>query len=467
MREKADSSVPSNGDPLKFGVRARRARRRVAAFLATVLAATVAFLSLLVARSERGAGPAFRVQSRSMEPSWRGPWFETTCPECGASVVMSVDVASSSANSERGAAESPEVREFRDKVRVMTCRRCGSVRASAAAAVFHDGELAQATRVGAKKLERWRVAIFRDPSGACSIKRIVGLPGERVAIRNGDVWIDGRVARRTFEQFKELATEVSPTFETRADDRVYATSVVVSRRVGSDGLERLEPIPTAISNESPISSFNGGASSPTEFVRDFAIRFQWNADGAGGERLAVLARRPERAWLIEYSALEGAVSARSTPLRDGRAESGRAFEELTLDDFADSKASRAPTPKVAWRGAVEVIVAAIDGELTVSGAGRELARFDLGDVGSSATAAIATPFAILGAASRASEPALFRDVHYSSTDEGERTVPPGQYYVLGDNSPASRDSRFPDVGTLPVESVIGVATRCEESREGR
>jgi signal peptidase I len=60
---------------------------------------------------------------------------------------------------------------------------------------------------------RWDIVAFRRPDdpSVTSLQRVVGLPGERVEIRDGDVWIDGQIATKLpeLEGLKYLANPLN------------------------------------------------------------------------------------------------------------------------------------------------------------------------------------------------------------------------------------------------------------------
>lgn len=78
---------------------------------------------------------------------------------------------------------------------------------------------------------RWDVVAFRHPydSAKILIKRVVGLPGESVEIKGGNVYIDGHIQRKSLEQQLALAvpvydTNCSPSLELRPISRWKALS---------------------------------------------------------------------------------------------------------------------------------------------------------------------------------------------------------------------------------------------------
>jgi signal peptidase I len=63
------------------------------------------------------------------------------------------------------------------------------------------------TAFSIREPRRWEIAAFQRPSQAdmLAIKRIVGLPGESIEIRHGDVYADGKIQRKNLSQQRALA----------------------------------------------------------------------------------------------------------------------------------------------------------------------------------------------------------------------------------------------------------------------
>ena len=511
-------------------------RRSRAPLVLAALAGTTALLgaATVAARcrfAEIGREPSrstavFRVQSRSMEPTFLGPRFVWSCPECGGSFATTLDVDSSGGlrsfddappttanvgsapDANASNADSPEVRKFRASARFFPCPRCGFDRVPASSAVFQDGALVEATAPFADadsttqaesttsvknvfsdwrrrferawngektelRPERWDVVVFRAPTGRATLKRVVGLPGETVEIVGGDVFVDGRVAPRTLEQILATATRLDATQFRRTDDRltVVATTPIWNAAPPAAPLDSSDspPFPhtvfkpSSIFNESPTPRWNGDDVAPVEPVRDFVFDFSWsNADGAP-TRFRLLARRPNRAFLLDFDETSPKISLRSTPLFNGKTSGGRLFDELTDADFADASVERVPwnvSPSAdanATDGATKFRVFLVDGEFVLTRNDVEIARFSTADATENAATPVSTPFVLLGDVARAFAPVLRRDLHYSNVaaqePERRRDKAPG-YFLLGDNSPASLDSRFSSFGTLDADALL-------------
>ena len=457
----------------------------------------------------------FRVQSRSMEPEYRGPQFWQTCPNCRASFAVAFDAPPTvAANSElvetdgiSGATEgldpqtsraAQEAARIVEKTRALTCPHCGYDRAPVAGMRFENGATVTAARPGAEtgpdsfwrrvqralrretdpefrareaaesaaRPERWDVVVFRDALGRLTLKRVVGLPGERVAICNGDLVVDGRTPYRSLKGALGMAAPIPNVEFRRSDRRVDAVGVV---RVWQDGASKT--LTNAVSNESSTPCLNGTNVAPVELVRDFILNFNWYADDGATTKFAALARRPESACLLEFNEADRSVVLRVKPLFNGAASSGKPFASLDETDFANEPGRRVELDGELPKNA-RFSVATLDGSIRFAINGEERARFELDDWNSTAAAAIDEPFALLGDVARAANLALFRDLHYSNASEPltaesarERTetlagretqIPPGRYFLLGDNSPASVDSRFDAIGTVDGADILFV-----------
>src|SRR5262249_38742568 len=57
---------------------------------------------------------------------------------------------------------------------------------------------------------RWEVAVFRSPSDLTKpyVKRVVAMPSERIQVRDGDVYINDELARKTLDECRSVRVPV-------------------------------------------------------------------------------------------------------------------------------------------------------------------------------------------------------------------------------------------------------------------
>lgn len=62
------------------------------------------------------------------------------------------------------------------------------------------GDLLVGTRYDAKKVHRYDIMVFIPPDheNLYYIKRVIGMPGDTVRIKNGDVYVNGKLTRTSF-----------------------------------------------------------------------------------------------------------------------------------------------------------------------------------------------------------------------------------------------------------------------------
>ncbi len=402
---------------------------------------------------------AYVVPTGSMAPTLLGRHRQVTCLGCGKSYVVGIDELG---GSPRG-----------------ICPRCGDRERSDTPSLVRGGDrvLVQKFVQDFRPARRWEVAVFRfpeDPTQAY-VKRVVGLPGESVRIAEGDVHVNGRIARKTLEQFHAMRILVheagrwsgESTLTARWQPRGGASGALQTGWTMHGGQFLHEPSDRARGHDDwlvyhhwdPVKNRPGP-------VRDF-----YEYDGEEGraenevEDLALVAR-------VELSAQVQRLSLRlrshgswfeiRLPVgKPGAAElfqDGRLQSAVTLHE---------PFPAgTTFPREVELEAAVVDRRVQVAVDGRlVLTPHDFESSNQDAPQADA-PIAlgVMGgeAAVRALE--VYRDIYYTSyltaapivaRGVGEEVkLNAGEYFMLGDNSPVSCDSRFWNASPVVPSSLM-------------
>ena len=405
------------------------------------------------------AAEAYIVPTGSMAPTLLGQHREVVCPNCEYRLVLGVD------------------EEGRPAGRAL-CPNCGQTGLDASPAVESNGDrvLVQKFLYDVRRPKRWEVAVFHfpgDPTQAY-VKRVVGLPGESFRVIRGDVWADGRIARKTLKEQRAIRVPVfDNNFVPKDRDRVPRWS-----------FSRGRPFERLVSGWTARGT--GFVHEPPELHperTDWVEYRHWEPD------------RARYAPVHDFNAYNGAevrgenvvtdlaFEARVVPGADARVFSVR------IDSGSDRFVVEFPVglgeaPVLAWNNRV-VSIDAGKGRLTAGEAGlvevsvmdrrvtaavNGVLAFEPFDYDAPANGVGPGPspvgFGARGGAFSVGGVKVFRDVYYTSALASTPRRPFGvdepyrlgadEFFVLGDNSPVSNDSRFwPESPVVPGEYFLG------------
>jgi signal peptidase I len=395
----------------------------------------------------------FVVPSGSMAPTLLGVHTQLDCARCGSRIVYGLD-------------DGPAGR--------VLCPNCSHVQLEPADLPVIGGDRVLVDRCAFRwrHPRRWEPIAFRSPSKARDIvvKRVVGLPGETVEIRDGDVYANGQIQRKSLAEHRALAI---PVHDAACDDLPFGRAerwrpdAAASRWRRTDGRfscsasasgpdpsardwltyhhQRIKPGSSTENEEAPVTDsyvYNQTQSRRELFpVRDLALSCRLRATGSGQ---------------IVVVATDGAVEFWL------RLDLQRQHAELLRDG---TRVASAPCEFPGSSSEGRLYLSLIDEQVCVAW-NDELLLGHPYERPANAGPASSRPFRIaaVGVELDVWNLHIDRDIYYTppltaaalGVRDAQTRLGPGEYFVLGDNSPQSRDSRWSDFGPgIPESLLIG------------
>jgi hypothetical protein len=414
--------------PEKQSTRRRRSWRIGCAALTLALAFPVLRIALI-----QGWCRPLRIAGGSMADAFCGPHFPVTCRECGFYF--------------RCGMEHPPTQDL------ATCPNCGCGDNRVDTARIAPGQRVLIDRwtKALHGLHTWQAVAFHAPQDASqlTVKRIVaGGPG-RVEIRDGDVYLNGRIQQKDLAQLREVRVLVhddryrsplanrwqprQPDSSWRSTRTGYVTESISDPASpvdwldytqwtcwphGSPEIGRTQSVPI-LDHDAYNQSLSRGNLHP---VPDMMLACQLQLSGPGKCILRLTCRADEFEW--ELSSATNAC-------------------RLWWNGDLVARASR-PSRPPPWRVEMAVcdhrVLAALDGvtvfafdcEPSVGRTAKDWPRLSVGASGSLV---------------RFEAPQVYRDVYYFGPGgalywQAPQSIEAAQWFVLGDNVPVSVDSRL-------------------------
>lgn len=395
----------------------------------------------------RVAVEPFHIPSGSMAPTLRGNHRVSVCPRCGMENVIGRAVAD--------VEDETDPRYYRKAF----CQNCGRLPLQVANAPVASGDkvFVNKTAYWLRAPERWELVVFRL-LGTFFIKRIIGLPGESVEIRGGDLYVDGRLQRKTLERARAMSMLVFDHEHAPKDgwrERWVSPKDKASSFVHVDGRATVQSL--SYRNFSLDSgkcesirdeyAYNAGLHADSVDVHDFLVTCDIEIGAGRGSLTFRLQDGQDRVEALVPVGVGGAVELFSWPVK----------QPDQVRKLTESKGR----PGLSAGSRQKLEFAFIDRRVTLAIDGDVWLTADLPEP--AARVGVEEPFQVHadGVSATLHGFKLYRDIHYGQQGNNAvrgKAVRLGgnQYFMLGDNSPSSEDSRFwPDDGCVNADCLLG------------
>jgi len=291
--------------------------------------------------------------------------------------------------------------------------------------------------------ERWDVIVFKYPLDQSKnyIKRLVGLPGEKVTIQGGDIYIDDRIERKPEEAINAVLKKIYPV---KNEENAFSGFFSVEGDLKIPDEEHLIfQGPCIARTKRPIKSNYFDGYDPDYQIPEPRIHVE-ESHRVGDLRIAFEVRLHESTGGIRAVITER--GKRHTYFLRGEARTGASYMETSAGGAG--KVWSDPDVVLKTGKAHKVAFSHIDDRLSIRLDGTEVAWYEYDDeVWSSSTSRDnGIEFASVGCGADFEGLAVYRDIYYLSGRNGSIPVsyhvPPSHYFAMGDNTQNSADSRL-------------------------
>jgi len=377
---------------------------------------------------------AYQIPTGSMAPTLYGKHYAVKCPDCGAKFAVGKP-------------------EWMKSLPPLVCPQCGREARPGRVKVSEAGGdriLVSKNLYGFVRPRRWDVFVFKDPEPGKEntnyVKRLAGLPGEHIELRDGQVFIDGRMARKPARVQRVMwqdvyswnaSTAPEDYWDPSGDWQVRSQGLLLPQ--GPSGWQKVE-------YSRPILDFyayNGSAG--LNVVGDLEVSGHAKLEEESGRFAAAV-------W-----ADSDTVKAVFIPAAQSLTVELRINQELVARKSAAQASPREFDFSLAWADGAAAVT--VNGDEVI----RHAREIESGEV-PLYTRASGVFFEGASSPQLISNVEVKRDVYYRADMQRPdrfalgpfvETVPPGNYFALGDNSPVSNDSRVWKF--VPAGNVLGKA----------
>jgi signal peptidase I len=454
-------------DELKEDYPAMRYNPTVAGIINTLQWLLIAFILALVFRAYEME--AFRIPTGSMAETLRGAHYHLRCVRCG----YEYDVGGDSIVVPRP-----------------SCPSCSYLVPEGTVIPISNGDRIVVLKCIYQFCEprRWDVVVFKNPLNPSDsfIKRLIAGPGERVEIIDGDIYINGMIARKPAKVQSELWMPVYDNDyipsgiwlrSDRNDKRVDWRAPFYNEQGSQWDLEGNGPSVFLLDSESDklhtISYNNSNGKS---------FRASYGYNDSRDHHIRPICSDLMIRYYVDFTKTAGLTGA-------ALGKYGRSYRgivdcsgEMRIEELVDGEAIKLASRQLKGNTGSEMFLFKfmnVDHQLILE-FGDKKVKYDLGrdseDAGERDKKRILPGVKIIGAGKlRLSHIGVFRDIHYIGEDaeragEGRAfTLGADEYFVCGDNSPISQDARIWESagignngkvyreGTVPRDYLVGKA----------